>query len=154
MDRPTQEERDAYKESCEDMGIEESLRGLLEYVSWSRGVAPAAPAESKAHGSFETSRQRRAAELKGKEELGKRIRGILTPQGRAVRTAISKCTRAYAFTLAHTRTHLGSFSVVGACFVCPRRLLKCVLFLLLTARRRTQGMVSDPYLPSANSAIS
>jgi hypothetical protein len=106
MDRPTQEERDAYKESCEDIGLEESLRGLLEYVSWSRGVAPAAPAESKKHGSFETSRQRRAAEGNaGKEQPGKRIRGILTPQARAVRTAISKCTRACAFSLAHRHPH-------------------------------------------------
>jgi|SaaInl59LU_5_DNA_1037362.scaffolds.fasta_scaffold04970_3 hypothetical protein len=110
MERPTKEEREAYKESCEDLGLEESLKGLLEYVSWSRGAgAPAAPVDStRIHGSFVTPRQRRAAEEKaGKEESGKRIRGVLTPQCRAVRSAITKCTRACAFSLAHTRTYLG-----------------------------------------------
>jgi len=95
MSHPTSDEREAYEDLCESLGEEQSLTGLLEYVTWHRGkeqppLARARPQAAQPAGAFK--RLASTKKRKGKEGSVPRIRGIVQPHERAVRTAINKVT--------------------------------------------------------------
>ncbi len=97
MSHPSKDEREAYEDLCESMGEEQSLAGLLQYVTWHRekesspacATAPAQAAKP-AGAAAKFKRLASTRKRKGKEGAVTRTRGIVQPHERAVRTAINK----------------------------------------------------------------